>query len=112
MKPDVVYFGEPIPGDVSSESHDEAVKCDLMMVCGTSAVVFPFAELPFIASGKRRSTLETFLSYGLTINTPAKIIEINADPTPLTKEGISDYLIQGKTGEILPRIVAAIKEMA
>jgi glutathione synthase/RimK-type ligase-like ATP-grasp enzyme len=34
-----------------------------------------------------------------------KIIEVNADPTPLTQEGVSDYLIQGKTGEILPRIV-------
>ncbi len=34
-----------------------------------------------------------------------KITEVNADPTPLTEEGISDYLIQGKTGEILPAIV-------
>lgn len=112
LKPDVVYFGEPIPGDVSSESHEEAIKCDLMLVCGTSAVVFPFAELPLIASRKKRSTLDTFLSFGLSIHTPAKIIEINADPTPLTKEGISDYLIQGKTGEILPRVVEAVKELS
>jgi NAD-dependent SIR2 family protein deacetylase len=34
-----------------------------------------------------------------------KIIEVNAEPTPLTQENISDYLIKGKTGEILPRIV-------
>jgi NAD-dependent SIR2 family protein deacetylase len=38
------------------------------------------------------------------------IIEINADPTPLTEEGISDYLIQGKTGTILPKIVEEVKK--
>ncbi len=37
------------------------------------------------------------------------IIEVNADPTPLTEEGISDYLIQGKTGELLPRMVEQVK---
>jgi len=38
------------------------------------------------------------------------IIEVNADPTPLTHEGVSDYLIQGKTGEVLPRIVETIEK--
>jgi NAD-dependent SIR2 family protein deacetylase len=38
------------------------------------------------------------------------IIEINSDPTPLTHEGISDYLIKGKTGTILPKIVAEVKK--
>ena len=32
------------------------------------------------------------------------------DPTPLTEEGISDYLIQGKTGTILPKIVEEVKK--
>jgi len=39
------------------------------------------------------------------------IVEINAEPTPLTEEGISDYLIQGKTGEILPRLVDEVKRL-
>ena len=38
------------------------------------------------------------------------IIEINADPTPLTEEGISDFLIQGKTDTILPKIVEEVKK--
>ncbi len=109
LKPDVVYFGEPIPSDVSSESEQEAYKCDLMLVCGTSAVVYPFASLPILASGKQRSSLESFLNFGLQPNTPAIVVEINNEPTPLTQEGISDYLIQGKTGEILPQIVAAVQ---
>ncbi|MCJ7791882.1 MAG: hypothetical protein MUP49_05700, partial [Dehalococcoidia bacterium] len=42
--------------------------------------------------------------------TNVKIIEVNADPTPLTHEGVADYLIQGKTGEILPRIVEELRK--
>jgi hypothetical protein len=38
------------------------------------------------------------------------LIEINSDPTPLTEEGISDYLIQGKTGTILPKILEEVKK--
>jgi len=89
LKYDVVHFTEPIPSDVMEESEKEASRCDLMLICGTSAVVYPFASLPRMAR---------FHSGNV------KIIEINADPTPLTHEGISDYLIQGKTGAVLPRI--------
>ncbi len=95
LKSDTVSFGEPIPGDVAGKSIEEARTCDLMLICGTSAVVYPFASLPLIA--RERS--------GVTI------IEVNAEPTPLTKEGISDYFIQGKTGEILPAIVAEINRI-
>ena len=37
------------------------------------------------------------------------IIEINAEPTPLIIEEISDYLIQENTGEVLPQIVEKVK---
>jgi len=109
LKPDVVYFGEPIPPDVSSESEKEALHCDLMMVCGTSAVIYPFAGLPIIASGKQRSSLDSIFTYGLNPKPPTVIFEVNNEPTPLTQQGISDYLIQGKTGEILPQIVSAVQ---
>jgi NAD-dependent deacetylase len=96
LKSDTVSFGEPIPSDVAHESIDEAEKCDLMLICGTSAVVYPFANLPLVA--KERS--------GVTI------IEINAEPTPLTRDRISDYLIRGKTGVILPAIAEAVSKLA
>ena len=92
VKSDTVSFGEGIPRDVATESLDEAQRCDLMLICGTSAVVYPFASLPVIAHERS----------GVTI------IEVNAEPTPLTREGISDYFIQGKTGEILPAIVEEV----
>jgi len=92
VKTDGVAFGEPIPHDVAQQSLEEARKCDLMLICGTSAVVYPFASLPEMAKPS------------------AIIIEINAEPTPLTGR-TSDYLIQGKTGEILPRIVERLKKI-
>jgi NAD-dependent SIR2 family protein deacetylase len=59
-------------------------------------VVYPFARLPQVA--KQRPP-----------GSESIIIEINAEPTPLTERGISDYLLQGKTGEMLPKIVEEVK---
>lgn len=95
IKSDTVGFGEPIPSYVADQSFEEATKCDLMLICGTSAVVFPFASLPRVAKERGAVT----------------IIEVNAEPTPLTEEGISNYFISGKTGEILPRIVDEVKRI-
>lgn len=95
VKSDTVSFGEPIPADVASQSLDEAEKCDVMLICGTSAVVYPFASLPSVA--RQRS--------GVTI------IEINAEATQLTRDRISDYLIEGKTGEILPAVVEEVTRL-
>ena len=99
LKYDVVRFKEAIPLDVMEAAEHEASKCDLMLICGTSAVVYPFAALPRIAASKARG------------KSGVRIIEVNAEPTPLTYEGISDYLIQGKTGEILPAIVEAMDSL-
>ncbi len=96
IKSDGVAFGEPIPPAVARQSLEEALQCDLMLICGTSAVVFPFANLPRAA--RQRGIAAT-------------IIEINAEPTPLTAEGITDYFIEGKAGEILPEIVAHVKKL-
>jgi len=105
IKADVVYFNEPIPADVAEESLKEAWRCDLMLICGTSAVVYPFAQLPRIARHRRSEE-------GLGVEASTTIIEVNAEPTPLTAEGISDYLIQGRTAEVLPQIVEAVKKLA
>lgn len=98
VKADTVHFTEPIPADVAKRSLEEAGRCDLMLICGTSAVVYPFADLPRVA--KYRQGGEKTI-----------IVEINAEPTPLTQQRISNYLIQGKTGQILPAIVAEINKM-
>jgi NAD-dependent deacetylase len=106
LKYDVVHFKEPIPSDVMEESEKEASRCDLMLICGTSAVVYPFANLPRMARFHSGVTGLDVIGHKSNV----KIMEVNADPTPLTREGISDYLIQGRTGEILPRIVEEVKK--
>lgn len=104
IKDDGVFFGEPIPEDVRKLSEQEALKCDVMIICGTSAVVQPFANLPNLAKfGFNRSIFGVMFT-GKILKKKVIIIEVNAEPTPLTRS-ISDYLIQGKTGEILPQIV-------
>ncbi len=113
VKTDGVAFGEPIPSDVAHRSLEEAWKCDLMLICGTSAVVYPFAQLPRIARQRKTETgreTETGLS-AVEKAAAVTIIELNAEPTPLTEERVSDYLIQGKTGELLPRIVQEAKRI-
>jgi NAD-dependent deacetylase len=92
IKDDGVFFGEPIPSDVLERSQSETRRCDLMLICGTSAVVYPFASLPEM------------------VNPGTIIIEVNAAPTPLTGR-VSNYLIQGKTGEILPKIVERVNKL-
>jgi NAD-dependent deacetylase len=70
----------------------ESKSCTTVLVIGTSAVVYPAASIPIMA--KERG---------------AKVIEINMEPTPLTNE-ISDYLLCGSAGEIIPAIVEEIKK--
>jgi len=97
LKSDVVHFHEPIPFDVAEQSLEEASRCDVALICGTSAVVYPFARLPQVA--KQRPPGNKCI-----------IVEVNAEPTPLTERGISDYLLQGKTGQVLPQIIAEMKK--
>ena len=91
-RPDCVFFGEMISPQHLTRSQQVSAQCDVMLVVGTSAVVQPAAFMPVIA--KERG---------------AKIIEINPEPTPLTGS-ISDYLVQGRAGETLARIVALIRD--
>jgi NAD-dependent deacetylase len=88
MRPDVVMFGEAVQG--LPEAFHEAETCEVMLVLGTSGVVFPASTLP-----------ERAKSAG------AKVIEIN--PGLSSYRGIADILIQAKTGEALPLIVQRLQ---
>ena len=94
LKPDAVFFGEPIPEDAFRRANEASQKCKLMLVIGTSAVVYPAASVPRIAK-----------------QSGAIVIEINAEPTPLTGY-ISDYILIGKAGDILPEIVKEMKNLS
>ncbi len=67
LRPNVVWFGEALPQDVWARALQAASNADLMLVIGTSAVVYPAAGLP-----------ENTLAAG------GRVVEINPDATPLS----------------------------
>jgi len=91
LKPDVVFFGEPIPSEALNRSFQLASSAQVLMVIGTSALVSPANTIPTIAKQNR-----------------AKIIEINMERTHLT-DSITDIFLQGKAGEVVPALVQAVK---
>ncbi len=93
MKPDVVFFGEPIPPEAYQKAVEAARTCDLILAIGTSALVYPAADIPIAAK-----------------ESGARLIEINVESTALT-DLVSDYMIQGQSGEILPQVVEALKRL-
>ncbi len=46
LKPDVVFFGESLPGGVLEEAIAQTQACDLFLVVGSSLVVQPAAKAP------------------------------------------------------------------
>lgn len=91
IRPDIVWFGEMLPPDQWEKAEKAAENADVMYVVGTSAVVYPAAQLPMTV--KRNGGL---------------IIEINKERTPVSE--FADTSIQGSASEILTEILAKIKE--
>ena len=110
LKPDAVLFEEQIPQDALSAALRHVLRCDLMLIVGTSAVVYPAALLPRVAKEK---TVGPLWAIGISSEPgegPAKVIEINLEPTPLTGS-IADYTILGRAGEVLPKVVSEVQRL-
>lgn len=88
---DVVGFGEPVQD--MGQAMTEARESDVLLILGTSGMVYPAAYVPEHAK-----------------KTGAKLIEINA--TGCYFPGLVDTGIIAKTGEALPRILERVKELA
>jgi NAD-dependent deacetylase sirtuin 2 len=52
LRPDVTFFGEPVPERFIINSQLDLPQCDLILVMGTSLVVYPVASLPQMVSEK------------------------------------------------------------
>lgn len=50
LRPDVTFFGEPLPLEFGQSSMVDLPSCDLLLVLGTSLVVYPVASLPSMIS--------------------------------------------------------------
>lgn len=92
VRPGVVWFGEAIPEDVLQQAFYEASLSDVMIVAGTSAIVYPAAGLPLIV--KRNGGV---------------IIEINPEETPLTRN--ADISFRNKAGDAMEIILSHVRSI-
>jgi NAD-dependent deacetylase len=88
-----VLFTESLPGLAWSRAEaaiNKLQKGDVMLVIGTSSVVYPAASLPEMASRKG-----------------ATVVEVNLDhPTPLSD--VANICVQGKAADVLQEMVSMV----
>jgi NAD-dependent deacetylase len=89
LRPDVVWYGEMLPEKAINRAYQVSAACDAMLVVGTSGVVYPAAALPSIAR-----------------EAGAPIIEVNPEPSAITP--LATVFLQGRGGDVLPQLVAAL----
>lgn len=92
LKPDVVFFGEPLPHQALREAMMLAEMAEVFLAIGTSLAVYPANQLPVIA--KKRG---------------AKLVIINQDETYY--DFYADYILRGRVEVILPKIVQRVKDI-
>lgn len=92
LKPNVIFFGEALPQDTLIKATQEAEACDLLIVIGSSLVVYPAAYMPLYA---KRSG--------------AGIVIINLGPTE--QDDIADVLINEPAGRTMTKILDKLKAL-
>jgi len=93
LKPDFVFFSEPIPEPARTLAFNEADEANLFLVIGTTGEIYPASQIPFIA--KRNG---------------AKIIEINVKESNYT-QSITDVFIKEKATTAMKEILKKIREV-
>lgn len=89
LKPDVVFFGEPLPFQTLNAAIEHSKQCDLFISIGSSLVVTPAAYMPAYA-----------------LEGGAKLVIINIGDTPFDSR--AHIRIEGKAGEIMPPITERV----
>ena len=89
LRPDVVWFEEMLPQHAVAAAEDAVRRCDVLLVVGTSAEVYPAAALP--AHAQRSGAI---------------VVEINPNTTALS--AAADHVLRGAAGAVLPALVAAL----
>lgn len=82
-RPAVVWFGEMLPAAELAGAEDAAAECDVMLVVGTSGVVYPAA--------------------GLARGTPGRVVIVNPGPTDL--DDAADAVLAGTAAGLLPLLL-------
>jgi NAD-dependent deacetylase len=92
LKPDVIFFGEALPQDTLRQASLHASGCDLMIVVGSSLVVYPAAYMPQYAK-----------------QGGARIAIINLSATPL--DDMADIVINHQAADTMEGILSEVKKL-
>ncbi len=87
IRPGVVWFGEQLPEAALERAMRAAAECDLCLSIGTSALVYPAAQLPLDAAARG-----------------VAVIQINPEVTPL--DGVATWSLRGPAARLLPDLLA------
>ncbi|MBA7638990.1 NAD-dependent protein deacetylase [subsurface metagenome] len=90
LKIATIAFGQPMPERETHEATVRSAACDLLLMAGSSLVVYPAAQIPLIAK-----------------ESGARLVIINLTPTP--HDRYADAVINEKAGEVLPQILEQVK---
>ena len=91
LKPDFVFFGEPIPEPARTNSFAETEKADVFILIGTTGEIMPASLIPIEA--KRNNV---------------KIIEVNIKPSNYTNT-ITNVFLEGKATDIMTKLTKSLK---
>ncbi len=89
LRPDVVWFGEALPGRALEEAFEAAGRCDLMLVVGTSGRVYPAAGL-----------VPRALEAGATV--------VVVDPGDSGWRHPRIHPLRGRAADLVPRLAGAV----
>ncbi|QVL32254.1 NAD-dependent deacylase [Telmatocola sphagniphila] len=92
LRPDIVWFREELPKEVWQRAYLAAQACDVFLLIGTSAVVYPAAGLAQIARNR-----------GPAGDEGATIIEFNLEETAVSNS--VDLGVYGPSGVTLPKLI-------
>ena len=90
LKPDTVFFGEALPQETLQEAIRRAQNCGLLIVIGSTLVIYPAAYIPTYAG-----------------EAGAKLAIVNLTPTPF--DHYAAVVIRGKAGEIMSRVMEKVR---
>ncbi len=88
IKPDIVLFEDPLPEDAWQGSVDAISQCDLLLIFGSSLVVYPAAQLPLIA-----------------VSNGVPLVIVNLEPT--SYDAMAQIVLRTRLGEFAKAALAA-----
>ncbi len=87
LRPDVIWFGEPLPEEALHQAWAAVYDCDVFLTVGTSNLVEPAASLPWLAAAQ------------------GAIVAVINTSMDGQRSGVGIHHLPGAAGDVLPRLV-------